>query len=155
MPGHPLNAAADTASRARLLAALMIALLLCVAIARVYFIAHPAHGLSSLPTMAYVLIVLFFARAALGMDLINDRFGTRLSVPVSRIILLAVSGLILIKGYALLLEPWLSELLASERNTQRFDAVRGDRSVLISLIVFSWVIVFFEELAFRIVLFGC
>lgn len=103
--------------------------------------------------MGYVLIVLFFARAALGMELIHDRFGTRLSVPVSRIVLLAAAGLVLIKGYALLLEPWISELFTGERNTERFDAVRGDRSVLISLIAFSWVIVFFEELAFRVVLF--
>jgi len=139
--------------QARKLTVLLIGLLLGVAMARWYFTANPDHALSSLPTIAYALIVILLARSAANLGLITDRFGTQTSAPVLNIILLAVVGLLLIKGYAIWMEPIVSQALESERDTSRFESVRGNLAAAITLIAFSWLIVFFEELAFRIVLF--
>ena len=127
-------------------------MLVLVGLFRWFVSGQPDHPMGSLPTLAFVALTIVFAVRLARLGLSEDRFGTRTDFPAWKFLLLALLGLALVKGWAYLVEPAVSELVGQTRDTSRFDGIRGDLSATLGLLAFSWLIVFGEELVFRVVL---
>lgn len=96
-----------------------------------------------------VLAVIVFVRASVP----TNGFGFRVPLTLSRILMLAVAGVVLIQVVGFLLDPVLAYFIDEERDLSRFSGIAGSPGALAQLMVQNWTVAAFgEELAFRIVL---
>jgi len=108
--------------------------------------------LSKYATFGYILITVVFTiilfRA--GLPLNRFGFGTR---PDLRQLFLAIVAIVLLRLFALGIEPLIEELVGSPRNLERFSDIKSSASSLIGLLVMNWTVAAFgEEFTYRIVL---
>jgi membrane protease YdiL (CAAX protease family) len=108
--------------------------------------------LAGFATPGYVLITVLFTIFLVrkGLPLNKFGFGER---PNFRIIILAISAVIILRLFDLLLNPLIEEILGGPRNLERFADVEGSVGSLIVLLITNWTLAAFgEEFAYRIVL---
>ena len=127
--------------------------LLCMGALRLASV-HPSAltPLARYATLGYALITVVFTIGLVraGLPLNRLGFGIRLNL---RHIILAVVAIVLLRVFAIAVNPLIEAFLGGARNLERFAEVEGSVVSLVSLLIVNWTLAAFgEELAYRIVL---
>ena len=108
--------------------------------------------LSGYVTPGYVLITVVFTILLVRAGLPLNRFGFG-TPPDLRQIMLVIAAIVILRVFAVALNPLIEEFFGGERNLERFSDVEGSVASLVALLITNWTLAAFgEEFAYRIVL---
>ncbi len=108
--------------------------------------------LAGFATPGYIIITVVFTIFLVRAGLPLNKFGFGQTIDF-RQFLLAITAIVMLRVFDLVLNPFIEEFFGGPRNLERFADIKGSTLSLVMLLVTNWTLAAFgEEFAYRIVL---